>query len=279
MFKYKTIVLSVFFVILGVIGGLLIVRYLNSRQPAAGLKIDTDPPSLVYIDSVQIGRTPVNQMFKPGQVAVKLVPESSADSALAPFETKLILTNKAYTVVNHIFASQPLLSSGYTITLKPEAKNISAVSLLSLQPETVSVVLDDEPQGFSPVLISPVSPGNHRIRVTAPGYQPADFTFETIAGFKSLVSVYLAASDEALRPTAAPVASASAEMVKITDTPTGFLRVRSDPAKSASEIGQVKPGETYPLLDTKSDWYQIEITLGASTSGWISSSYAKLINP
>lgn len=275
MFKYKTIVLSVFFVILGVIGGLLVVRYLNSRQPTAGLKIDTDPPSLVYIDDKELGRTPINQKVKPGEIVLKLVPDSASGSDQKPFETRLLVTDKVYTVVNHIFASQSILSSGYTITLKPEAKNTSAVSLISTQPDTVSVVLDDEPQGFSPIFVPSVSSGDHRLRATAPGYQPVDFTFQTVPGYKSLISLRLAALEIVPQPTISPPSSESDSRIKISDTPTGFLRVRSGPSKTSTEIGQVKPGETYPLLDIKSDWYQIEVTLGASTSGWISSSYAQ----
>jgi uncharacterized protein YgiM (DUF1202 family) len=61
-------------------------------------------------------------------------------------------------------------------------------------------------------------------------------------------------------------------MVK--DTPTGFLRVRSQPSTGSSEIGRVNPGETYKLLQSQTSWYQIQVSLSATSSGWISSEYA-----
>jgi uncharacterized protein YgiM (DUF1202 family) len=62
--------------------------------------------------------------------------------------------------------------------------------------------------------------------------------------------------------------------VLILQTPTGFLRVRDQASLNGAEIGQIKPGETYQLLDDKTTgWYQIQLTNGKT--GWISSQYAQ----
>jgi hypothetical protein len=61
--------------------------------------------------------------------------------------------------------------------------------------------------------------------------------------------------------------------VKISDTPTGFLRVRVEPM--GEEIGQVNPGETYKMLSQKNGWYEIQMTDGKS--GWVSSQYASIL--
>jgi N-acetylmuramoyl-L-alanine amidase len=61
--------------------------------------------------------------------------------------------------------------------------------------------------------------------------------------------------------------------VLILQTPTGFLRVRDQASLNGTEMGQVKPGETYQLLDERTDWFQIKLTNGQS--GWISSQYAQ----
>jgi uncharacterized protein YgiM (DUF1202 family) len=55
-------------------------------------------------------------------------------------------------------------------------------------------------------------------------------------------------------------------------TPTGFLRVRDQASLGGAEIGQVKPGETYTLLDEQSGWYKIKFN---NKEGWISSQYAQ----
>lgn len=61
--------------------------------------------------------------------------------------------------------------------------------------------------------------------------------------------------------------------VKITTTPTGWLRVRSEASASGEEVARVNPGEMYALKDEKSGWYQIEYEKGKM--GWISGQYAQ----
>lgn len=58
----------------------------------------------------------------------------------------------------------------------------------------------------------------------------------------------------------------------IKDTPTVFLRVRSDASVNASESGRVKPGESYSIKDTKNGWYQI--LFDGINIGWVSGQYA-----
>ena len=76
------------------------------------------------------------------------------------------------------------------------------------------------------------------------------------------------------------ISSASANLnkprVQILSTPTGFLRVRQDSSVAGLEIAQVKPGESYELIDEKTGWFEIKLTDGKL--GWISSSYAKKEN-
>ena len=58
-------------------------------------------------------------------------------------------------------------------------------------------------------------------------------------------------------------------LATITDTPTGFLRVREKP--SGKETNQVKPGEKYPITAEDNGWIQIK--LPDDTLGWISKQY------
>jgi len=66
--------------------------------------------------------------------------------------------------------------------------------------------------------------------------------------------------------------------VVITETGTGWLRVRSAPG--GDEIGKVYPGESYTLLDKIGDWFLIEgeegKSLPADGQGWISSQFATI---
>jgi len=60
--------------------------------------------------------------------------------------------------------------------------------------------------------------------------------------------------------------------VTITDTPTGWLNVRSGAGTEYGKIGKVYPEESYQLLENTGEWYRIKISEDAD--GWISSQYA-----
>lgn len=99
-----------------------------------------------------------------------------------------------------------------------------------------------------------------------------------------------ASSKASAQPTASPKTSqksiASKEpgiipekpYVQIKDTPTGFLKVRSEPSTAGGDttvIVKVYPGETYKLVDENDNgWYKIEYETGKQ--GWISGQYATL---
>ncbi|TSC65941.1 MAG: hypothetical protein CEO21_292, partial [Microgenomates group bacterium Gr01-1014_80] len=68
--------------------------------------------------------------------------------------------------------------------------------------------------------------------------------------------------------------SASLKLVTITDTPTGFLRIREAPG--GQEIGKVDPGAKFPVLDSKSGWLQIVLDDGSL--GWVSAKYISYVD-
>lgn len=71
-------------------------------------------------------------------------------------------------------------------------------------------------------------------------------------------------------PTTTPV---NILQLTVSQTPTGYLNVRSGPSTSYGIITQVHPGETYPYTSVQSGWYKI--TLPNQTSGWVSGQYVK----
>lgn len=282
MFNRRSIALSLVFACFGIICGLLVVRYLNSSKPTAGLKVESSPQSLVYINNVQVGRTPLDKMFPPGEVSIKLVPESTS-SALSPYQTKVNLTNKVYTVIRREFGTTEDSSSGEILSLQPQSADSATLSVISSQPDSASVSLDNQPQGFSPLIVNTLMPADHSVEVSAPGYFSRTVNLRAVSGYKLFLSVKLAAKEQASSQTVAsvsPTPSPSAGQlqkpyVEILETPVGFLRVRETPSVGGKEIGQVKPGEKYKLLESQSGWYRIQESLNATDSGWISSQYAK----
>ena len=256
--------------------------FFTHRSPTAGLKIDTNPPSLVFIDNRQVGRTPLDKYYAPGEFVIKLIPDSTS-SALTTYQTKVHLTDKAITVVKRDFSSSEAGSSGEIISLQPlpDSSN-TAISIITSSPESASVALDGQPQGLTPLSISTVTPNDHLIAVSAPGFISRTVNAKSVQGFRLLVNVKLAIDPTAVPFVPTPAASSSASLVAsssaqltILSTPVGFLRVRSSPSTAGTEVGQVKPGEKYDILDSKADWYLIKLSLPATSSGWISSQYAK----
>lgn len=267
-----------------------VVYLIRGRKPNAGLKIDTAPPSLVFIDNRQEGKTPFDKLFKPGDITVKLIPASTS-SAVGSYQTQVRLTSQVYTVINRTFGSSETDSAGEAVTLLPQPGNQTSLSVITSSPDSASVSIDDQPQGLTPLLISPVTPGDHKISLSAPGFTSRVVNITTVSGYKLQISAKLSGSVQptviptptpdksTLQPSptlgeGTPPAGGGGE-VTILDTPTGFLRVRSGPGRNFPELGQVKPGAKYDLLSTSLDWYLISVDLDATSSGWISTQYAK----
>ena len=72
--------LKIFLIVLGLgvlitVISLLLLGYL--RPKLGGIQIETTPPAVVFLDGIKVGKTPYQANRKPGEVVVKLVPESS----------------------------------------------------------------------------------------------------------------------------------------------------------------------------------------------------------
>ncbi len=275
------------------IAGFGIYSWVRHGQPTAGLKVDTSPPSLVFVNNTQVGTTPVDQLLFPGEATVKVVPDSTS-SAVSAYETKVTLTSKTYTVIRRDFGTTDADSAGETISLSPQPEVSPTLNVVTSSPDSASVMVDGQPQGFTPLSLTSIDPGTHQITVSAPGFSSRTMSVQTVASYKLSLTVKLAASSAsvplpvmppsaspsaalfpAASPSPAPVSLLPRPYVTIIDTPTGFLRVRSAPSLAGKELGQVKPQTSYPLLDSKTPgWYLIQVQLDATSSGWISSQYA-----
>ncbi len=89
----------------------------------------------------------------------------------------------------------------------------------------------------------------------------------------------LASSTQATATRPASLASIATTTLEISQTPTGWLNVRSGPGTSFAAVGRVNPGEVYPLLAAEGEWYRIEFTVeGQIKEGWISKQYAIINN-
>ncbi len=250
---------------------LFLIGYFKPKP--AGFLIETTPAATVFIDGVQVGRTPYEGTKKPGEVTIKLVPESK-DVPLLAFETKVILASGIKTIIRREFAETEEASSGEIISFEKASSNETSLAVISI-PDSAQVTLDGTVRGFAPYKTSAITAGEHQLIISASGYRETNLSLKTQSGYKLTAVIKLAKVAEP-QPTSAPKEKKT--LIEILPTPTGFLRVRSEPKVSASEVAQVKPGEKFPLLeeDQSSGWFKIEYLSGQT--GWVSNQYAKKIS-
>jgi len=274
MKKLRTI--SIVLIIVGLILGIVFFIVGSFKPKSAGIKIETTPAANVFIDGEQVGRTPYNGTRKPGEITIKLIPESF-EAPLAPFETKVTLVAGIETIVRREFGESDEASSGEIISFEKVGGKEASLAVVSI-PDAAQISIDGSVRGFAPYKTSSIVPGEHQIIVYAPGFSEKSFSIGTVEGHKLTVVVKLRPNgDEVLSDEDEAPEEPKQEEVEILSTPTGFLRVRSEPSTAGEEVAQVEPGERYPYLDKDEDtgWFKIEYEDGEE--GWVSNQYAKKV--
>jgi len=271
-------------IVLAVLIGIVLFT-INALNPAgAGILIETNPPSTVFINGEQLGRTPYKSVRRPGEVIVKLIPDSF-DRPLAPYETKINLVSGVETVIRREFAETEELSAGEVVSFEKTTKGEVGIALVSI-PDSAQLAIDGQIRGFAPYKTSSISEGDHRLTINASGYLERIMDIKTHSGYNLTAVVKLAPDpqfeeNQELESEIVEPVPEEALRVEILETGTGFLRVRSEPSTLSSEVGRVNPGETYVVLesDDQTGWYRIEIPSesedGGAVQGWVSNQYAK----
>ena len=66
----------------------------------------------------------------------------------------------------------------------------------------------------------------------------------------------------------------ASKTAKILDTPTGWLRVRSEASLNGTELTQVTSGSSYNVLEETTGWVKIKVS--ETITGWVSSAYVTI---
>lgn len=258
--------------------------YLSNHSQKGALQVTSAPQSKVYLNNRYLGQTPLCKCESPdtiddGDYTIRLVP---LDSTLQEFQERITISQNVLTVVDRKFGKNAQ-SEGSIISLSPlEDKTISQLLVISL-PQGAQVLLDDQNISKTPILFKNPTESDHVLKVSKEGYNEKELPIRTPLGYKATVALYLSvntdnvlASDIPASSSASQEASSSAtptNSVTILATPTGTLHVRSGPSLAAGEVGEAKPGSSYPIVGQEVGWY--EITLEDGTVGWVSSQYVK----
>jgi hypothetical protein len=294
-------------ILLGIVGCIVaIVQIIKGKAPKQGvLKINANPASSVFLDNKHLGKTPYQDNINEGEYEIKLVSESTTVLA-SSWQGKVKVYGNLLTYINADLAESDFNSASDILWLEKITSNQSEISVIT-NPDGAAISIDGESKGITPSSLTGISPGDHTIAVSSPGFAPRSFKAKTTVGYKLFVVIKLALSSRTddltttliatssaspssiLRPTPlsivketltptekiTPTGISGPNPVKpyviIKETPTGFLRVRTEPTTQSSESARVNPGETYPYLDTKNGWFQISVS--ESLNGWISGQY------
>lgn len=274
MGKFKIII--IIFFVLGLITTLILYLLGYFKPKGAGIVVESTPISLVYINGNQVGRTPYQATREPGEVTVKLIPENKP-SELTTFETKVALISGIQTVVKRDLGVNDEVSSGEILSFEKTGGSAASLSMVSI-PDAARIFIDGNQRGFAPYKVNSVSPGNHQLVFSATGYGDRTISLTTLTGYQLTVVVKLAKTGDAqASPTPQPQTESSKVYVVVLDTPNGFLRVRSEPATTGTELARVTTGTRYVVIeeDTKAGWTKIEYEEGKE--GWVSSQYVKKV--
>ena len=276
------------------------IRFFMNRSPRLGeLRVDSSPTVSISLDNNHLGRSPFQDKVQAGEYTIKLTPESTIDQ-LASWQGKISVGQNLLTYVNANIAESELTTAVDFLWLEKISSKNTELSLTT-NPDGATVLVDNETKGISPLTVSDITPGDHTLSVTSPGFAPRNLKIKTTAGYKLIVSMKLALSSNIsptpeatssptpsvsvtptlkITPTKAATSSATTPdpakpFAIIKDTPTGFLRVRMEPSTAATEAARVNPGEKYHIYDEKSGWYQIQYE--GTSKGWISGQYAEKV--
>lgn len=252
------------------------------KPKPSGVQINTTPSSSVYINGDFVGKTPYEASFPLEELSLRLIPDAS-DKMYVPFESRVSLTPGVKTVVRHEFAETQDVDAGFTVSFEKGIKDEAALVIIST-PDNAQVSIDGVPKGFTPYKLNHLTPGEHVVTLKSIGFKDRELTANLVPGYRLSLIADLGKDEVPIEPEVAAVQTEIKTLVEISDTPTGFLRVRTDPGSAGSEIAQVKPGEKYIFLeeDGATGWYKIQVQEPAAglpdgIVGWVSNQYSKKI--
>lgn len=260
----------------------------GQKTVPSALQITSIPKATVYLDNKELGKTPYfDDKIPAGEHNVRL----TADSAnFISWQQQVKFTPRIFTVINRILGPTEVLSSGEIITME-QLDDVKAAELAIVSsPDGAKVVIDNSDAGLTPFAQKKAGIGDHEIIVSFPSYTQRQIKVKTQPGYRLIVNFQLA---QILSQDTTPQTSSSATIsaentetatassgttpnrprVKVLDTDTGWLRVRSIPSIAGSEITKIYPGEFYSYLDQQAGW--VKIKLEKDKEGWVSGQYVE----
>ena len=245
------------------------------------LRIDSIPTASVFVNNVMIGQTPLQVTYAEGVYTVKLVPTTNSQS-IGTYTSSVRIFKNITTYLDRELAASDLDSSGVMLTLDKGSEGVGQI-LVSTKPPGLFVSLDGEERGISPLFMDNVNAGEHDLGVRGEGFLSKSIKVNIISGYKLLADFQAAYDPEYKKKKEAQknkgkdstTTSTSQPQLQVNDTPTGWLRVRSEPSLDASESAKVNTGDKFIYSNSENGWYEIEYKQGEK--GWVNGEYITIL--
>lgn len=231
----------------------------------AGVRVETNTRAQVFLNNESKGEAPYqDDNLAPGDYLITLRSNEATESSPL-WEGYAQLNEGTLTIVIRDIADKKETSSGEIISLED-----GEGALITSSPSGAEVFVDGELKGRTPLNLPDLVEGEHQFIISKENYLKRSIRSKVINSLRLNLSVDLAISEPDLTKIPTEPMTQTQE-VTIKSTPTGFLRVRETPSTNAKEVGQVKPKETYVLLEESNGWARIR--LKDSKEGWVSQTY------
>ncbi len=272
-----TVLLFGFLIFLG-----MRILIINNSENYGVLKVEATPIASIFLNSLNIGKTPFNDKVKEGEYIIKLIPEATES---ASWQGKIQIYKNIKTYVNLELGSSDINTSGEIITMRPirekYPKNKGQIEVIT-EPQGAIVYLDNEEKGISPLILDEVPLGIYEVSVFRPGFFKRIQKINTENRYRVILNFKLAIdqTSDFYKKTEGEKNNQATESTKIKkeyaiikENELGFLRVREKPTIYSSEAARVKPGDKFEILEEDQGWYKISYEQGKE--GWVSSLYVE----
>ncbi|MBI2326910.1 PEGA domain-containing protein [Candidatus Curtissbacteria bacterium] len=243
---------------------------IGTQKPAA-LQVTSTPEASVFLDGKHLGKTPYfSEQLKAGEYLLKIT------ASEASFVDKITLTSGTLTVVNRELANNFLAQSGENLWLRPQEKGL----FISSQPTETDVTIDGKYIGKTPLLITDIEDGEHKVLLSQTGYVQREFAIKTASRYQLVADVSLA-SEIAKGINKPQVSAPQILKIEVVKAPQGFLRVRQEPQTTSTEVGRVRTGDQLEIIQETGDWIKIKFdgppsrAGEAGKQGWIQTQFTK----
>lgn len=230
--------------------------------PKGGLKIMAFPEAAVYLNGLEVGKTPFSEEnLNVGEYSVQLIsPESS-------WQGKITLNKGALSVINRSLASTEATSSGDSLVLD-QGQGV----IITSSPTGSSIEIDGKLMGVTPLSVSDLSPGAHSFNISHNNYSARKVEVVLPANLSLHIDVDLALIIKGEGIVETPTIAKVQKLV-VKQTPLGYLRLREKPSLNSKEVAQVSSGEVLDIISEAPGW--IQVRLKNNLEGYISSQYIK----